>query len=96
MTAISRNIYIEKLADIVNEYNTTNHITIKIKPSDVKSNTYIDFGVENYDKDLKFLIVDHIRISRCGNIFVKCYTPNSSEKIFVIKKLEILFCEHIY
>ena len=41
MTAISRNIYIEKLADIVNEYNTTNHVTIKIKPSDVKSNTYI-------------------------------------------------------
>ena len=43
MTAISKNVYIDKLDDIVNEYNNTYHRTIKMKPVDVKNNTYIDF-----------------------------------------------------
>ena len=42
MTSISKNVYIDKLDDIVNEYNNTYHRTIKIKPVDVKDNTYID------------------------------------------------------
>ena len=43
MTSISKNVYIDKLDDIVNEYNNTYHRTIKMKPADVKDNTYIDF-----------------------------------------------------
>ena len=42
MTSISKNMYIHKLDDIVNEYNNTYHKTIKMKPADVKDNTYID------------------------------------------------------
>ena len=42
MTSISKNEYIDKLDDIVNKYNTAYHSTIKMKPVDVKSNTYID------------------------------------------------------
>ena len=42
MTSISKNVYIDKLDDIVNEYNNTYHRTIKMKPVDVKDNTYID------------------------------------------------------
>ena len=42
MTSISKNVYINKLDDIVNEYNNTYHRTIKMKPVDVKDNTYID------------------------------------------------------
>ena len=42
MTSISKNVYIDKLDDIVNKYNNTYHSTIKMKPVDVKSNTYID------------------------------------------------------
>ena len=41
MTSISRNVYIDKLGDIVNEYNNTYHRTIKMKPADVKDNIYI-------------------------------------------------------
>ena len=44
MTSISKNVYIGKLGDIVNEYNNTKHRTTKMKPIDVKDNTYIDFG----------------------------------------------------
>ena len=42
MTSISKNVYIDKLDDIVNQYNNTNHSTNKMKPLDVKSNAYID------------------------------------------------------
>ena len=40
MTSISKNVYIDKLGDIVNKYNNTYHRTIKMKPVDVKLNTY--------------------------------------------------------
>ena len=43
MTSMSKNMYIDKLDDIVGEYNNTYHRTIKMKPIDVKDNTYIDF-----------------------------------------------------
>ena len=54
MTSMSKNVYIDKLDDIVNEYNNTYHRTIKMKPVDVKDNTYIDFEKEVNDKDPKF------------------------------------------
>ena len=43
MISISKNVYIDKLDDIVNEYNNAYHRKIKIKTVDVKDNTYIDF-----------------------------------------------------
>ena len=50
-------------------------------------NTYTDFGKENNDKDPKFQIGDHVRISKYENVFEKGYTPNRSEEVFVIKKI---------
>ena len=73
MTSISKNMYIDKLDDIVNEYNNTYHRTIKMKPVDVKDNTYIDFKKEVNDKDPKFKVGDHVRISKYKNIFAKGY-----------------------
>ena len=81
MTAISKNVYSDKLDEILNEYNNTYHTTIKMKPVDVKDNTYIDFKKEVNDKDPKFKVGDHVRISKCKNIFAKGYTPNWSEEI---------------
>ena len=71
MTSISKNVYIDKLYDIVDEYNNTYHRAIKIKPIDVKDNTYIDFGKEVNNKDPKFKVGDHIRISKCKDIFAE-------------------------
>ena len=85
MTSISKNVYVDKLDDIVNKYNNTKHITIKIKPID---DTYIDFGKEVNDNDPKFKVGDHMRISEYKNIFAKGYTPNWSEEIFIIKKIK--------
>ena len=42
MTSISKNLYIDKLDNIVNKYNNTYHSTTKMKPADVKPSTYIN------------------------------------------------------
>ena len=88
MTSISKNVYINKLGYIVDEYNNTYHTTIKMKPIDVKDNTYINTGKETNDKDPKFKVGDRVRISKYKNIFAKGYTPNWSEEVFVIKKVK--------
>ena len=81
-------MYIDKIDDIVNEYNNTYPRAIKMKPVDVKDNTYIDFKKEVNDKNPKFKVGDHVRISKYKNIFAKGYTPNWSEEVFVIKKVK--------
>ena len=88
MTSISKNVYTDKLDDIVNEYNNTYHRTIKMKPIDVKDNTYININKEVNDKDPKFKVGDHVRISKYKNIFAKGYTPNWSEEMFMIKRIK--------
>ena len=52
-------MYIDKPDDIANEHNNTYHTAIKMKPVDVNSSTYIDFGVKINDKDPKFEVADH-------------------------------------
>ena len=86
MTSISKNVYIDKLDDIIHKYNNKKHRTINMKPIDVKDNTYIDFGKEVKDNDPKVKVGDHVRISKY--IFAKDSTPNWSEEVFVIKKLK--------
>ena len=88
MTSISENLYIDKLYDIVNEYNNTYHEAIKMKPVDVKSGNYVEYNVNFNDKYPKFQVGDHVRISKYKNIFGEGYTPNWSEEIFVIKKVQ--------
>ena len=71
MTTISKIVYINRLDDIVNEHNNAYHRTIKMKPVDVKVNTYIDFKKEVNDKNPKFKVGDHVRILKYKNIFAK-------------------------
>ena len=88
MAAVSKNVYMNKLHDIVNEYNNAYHRTIKMRPVDVKDNTYIDFEKEVNNKDPKFIVGDRVRISKYKNIFAKGYKPNWSEEVFVISKIK--------
>ena len=67
-----------------------------LKQSNRKPNKiWVDKGSEYYnlikkinDKDSKFKVGDHVRISKYKNIFAKGYTPSWSEEIFVIKKIK--------
>ena len=88
MTSISKNVYIDKLDDIVDECNNTYHRSIKMKPADVNDKTYIDFEKEVNDKDPKFKIGDQVRIFKYKNIFAKGYMPNWPEKVFIISKIK--------
>ena len=88
MTSISKNMYIDKLDDIVDEYNNTYHTTIKMKPIDVKDNTYISTDREINDRETKFKVGNHVRISKYKNIFAKGYTPNWSKEVFIIKTVK--------
>ena len=79
MIAVSKNVYSDKLDDIVNEYNNTYYRIINMKPVDMKYNTYIDSSKKVNDKILNFQI---------QNIFAKGYTPNWSGEVFMIKKVK--------
>ena len=85
MTSILKNVYIDKLDDIVNTYHNTYHRTIKMKSLDIKPSTYIDSSKEINYQDPKFKVVDTVRRSKYKNIFAKDYVSNWSEEDFLIK-----------
>ena len=57
MTSIPKNVYIDKVDDIINKYHKTYYSTIKMKPVDIKSSTYIDSSKETNDKDPNLKLV---------------------------------------
>ena len=77
MNSISKNVYIDKLDDIVNKYNNTYHRTIKMKPAYVKPSAYIDSSKEINDEDYKFKIGDIVRISK----YIKHFCKRLSSKL---------------
>ena len=68
--------------------NTIIHITLQLKPIDVKDNTYFNTSKEINNKDPKFKVDDYVRISKYKNICAKGYMTNWSEEVFVIKKVK--------
>ena len=88
MTSISKNVYIHKLDDIVNKYSNTYQSTIKMKPVDVKSSTYVNSSKEINNKNRKFKVGNNVRISKYKNAFAKGYTSNLSEEVFLIEKVK--------
>ena len=85
MISTSKNMYINKLHNIVNKYKNKYHNTIKMKPVDINSSAYIDFDKKN--NKAKFKADDNVRISKYKNIFEKDYVSNWSDEVFVIKKI---------
>ena len=83
MTAISKNVYYHVLDDIVNKYNNTVH-----KPIEVTDDSYAEYNEDSNNKNPKFKVGDHVRISKYKNIFAKGYAPNWSEEVFVINKIK--------
>ena len=88
MTIIGKNVYFNDLDDIVDKYNNSIHSLIKVKPKDVKDDSFVKYSEELNKKDSEFKVSDHVRISKYKNVFAKGYTSNWSEEIFVIKKVK--------
>ena len=87
MNSIPKNLYIDKLVDLVNVYNIT-YKTNKMKPNDVKTSTYIDFGVQNNDKDLN--LVTMYEYQNIKTFLQKVTLQVGQKKVFLLKKLKIL------
>ena len=64
MTSVSKIGYIDKLDNIFDEQNNTYHRAMKMKPVDIMSGNYIEHIVNSNDKDPKFKVDDHVRISK--------------------------------
>ena len=71
MTSGWKNVSHDKLDDIVNKSNNTYHSTIRVKPVDAKSNTYIGSTKEINNKNPKFKIGDIVKVSKYKNYFYK-------------------------
>ena len=93
MTSVSQNVFIDNLDEIVNQYNNTYHIMIKMNPVDVNPSTYIAFNKENNKEGPRFKVENYVRISKYKNIFAKGYVPNWSEEFFVIKKVKNILAQ---
>ena len=76
MTTVGKNVYFNILDDIVDKYNKTWHSSIKMKPKAVTGYSFADYSEQFNEKDCKFKVCDHVRISKYKNIFAKGYTPN--------------------
>ena len=87
MTAVSKKFYFD-VSHLVDKYNNVFHRTIKMKPIDVNSDSYAEYNLGSNEKDPKFKVGDHMRISKYTNIFAKGYTPNWSEEVFVESKIK--------
>ena len=80
MAAISKNVYIDVLDNIVDKYDNTVHRSIKMKPVDGSSNSN--------EKNPKLKVGDHNRTSKYKIIFSKGYTQNWSEEFFIASKIK--------
>ena len=88
MTYIRKNVYFDVLDDTARKYNNIVHSSIKMKPKDVTDYSFIEYIEKSHKKDPKFKVGDHVRISKYKNVFAKGYTPNWSEEVFVVNKVQ--------
>ena len=88
MTTIGKNGYFNDLDDIVDKYNNSIHSSIKMKPKDVTDDSFVEYSEETNKKSPKFKVGDNVGISKYKNIFAKGYTPNWSEEVSVVNKVQ--------
>ena len=85
-------ILLDLLDYTFNKYNNTVHRTIKMKPVDVTVDSYAEYNEDFNNKDPKFKVGEHVRISEYKNIFAKGYTSNWSE-VFGTKLVRSFCCQ---
>ena len=96
MTSILKNVYIDKLDDIINKYNNTYHNAIKAKPVNVKPSTYIESSKEINNKDPKFKMMIWLEYQNIKTFLWKAVSQIGLKKFLWLKKLKTLFPGHCY
>ena len=87
MAAISKNVYFDVLDDIVNKYNKTVHRSFKIKPIEVTSDSYAEYNEGSKEKNPKFKVGGHVRISKYRSTFAKDTLKVGQRKLLLLVKL---------
>ena len=88
MTSITKNMYNDKLYEVVKKYNNKYHRTIKIKSDNEKSSMYIDFNKKIIRKVLNLELVVTLKYQNIKIFLRKVYTPDWFEEVSVIKNVE--------
>ena len=88
MTAISKNVYFDVLNDIVNKYNNTVHKTIKMKPIDVKNDSYAEYNENSNKKGPKFKVDDCVRIQNTKTFLLKDILQIGQKRFLVLIKIK--------
>ena len=91
MTAISKNVSIDVLDNIVNKYNNTVYRTIKMKPTDVTDDSCVDYNEDFNKKDPKFKVGNLIRNSKYKKNLLKDTHEIGLKKFLLLIKLKIQF-----
>ena len=92
-TAVSKNVYFDVLEVIVNKYNSTVHRT-KMEPINVTSNSYPEYNEDSNEKDSKFNVGDHVRISKYKKFLLKDIPKIGQKKFLSSVKLKTQFRGH--
>ena len=87
MAAFSKNVYFDVLEDIVNKYNKRVDRSIKIKPIEVTSDSYAEYNEDSKEKNPKFKVGDHVRISKYKSTFAKDTLKVGQRKLLLLVKL---------
>ena len=97
MSEVSDKVYIDTFDEILHKYDNLYQRAIKMKSINDNSSTYIDFDVDNNDKDLKCKVSHHVRTSKRTNTFAKGYSPSkiSLNTFLLLNKLKTLRLEHM-
>ena len=86
MTSVSNNVYFDMLDGIVNKYNNTVHRTTKMKPIDVKPDSYAECSEDSNEKNSKFKASDHVRVSNTKTFLLKDTLQIDQKKFLLLKK----------
>ena len=87
MTALSKNAYFD-CQTILSINTITVHRTIKMKPVNVTSDSYLEQSEYSNKKEPRFRVGDRVRISKYKKIFANEYSQNWSEEVFVVSKIK--------
>ena len=80
-TSVSKKVFIDKLGDIVDECKNIYHRAIKIKPIEVKGNTYIDSIKEGIIKILNVKLVIMLEYQNTKTFLLKDILQISLKKL---------------
>ena len=95
MTSVSKNVYIDKLQDIVNKYNNTYHNVIKMNPVDVNPSTYFDFSKKIIRKILNLKLVIMLEYQNIKIFLQKATFKIGLKKFLWLKRLKALCRGHM-